>query len=65
MAVMGNFWTPQLTSLKTELDSHSSVISRTEWNAYFDWNFEASKCYQESKIASVKSKNFRWTEASY
>ena len=39
-----------------KLDNHSSKISKIEWNIYFDWYFEVSKCYQEPKIASLQSK---------
>ena len=37
----------KLNFLKTELDSRSSDISRTEWDAYFICFFEAFQCYQE------------------
>ena len=38
----GTFEIPKLNFLETRLDYNSSDISRTEWNAYFDWYFEAS-----------------------
>lgn len=46
---MGTSEIPKLTFFKTELDNHSSKISKIEWNTYFDWYFEASKCYQQSE----------------
>ena len=41
ITIMGKLEIPQLNFLKTKLDYHSSKISQTEWNAYFDWYFEA------------------------
>lgn len=38
---MGKFEVPKINFLKTKLDYHSSKIFQTEWNAYFDWYFEA------------------------
>ena len=38
---MGKFEIPKINFLKTELDYHSSQIFQTEWNAYFNWYFEA------------------------
>lgn len=35
----------KLTFLKAELDNHSCEIGKTEWNAYFEWYFEAFKHY--------------------
>lgn len=34
------FEIPQINFLKTKLDKNSA---KTEWNAYFEWYFEASK----------------------
>lgn len=53
----------KLNFLKTKLDSRSSNISRTEWDAYFICFFEAFQCYQEPTIASPQ-KILRLTEAS-
>lgn len=53
----------KLNFLKAELDFRSSDISRTEWDAYFSWFFEASQSYQEPMIASLQ-KILRLTEAS-
>lgn len=61
---MCNLWTPKLTCLKTKLDNHSSETVKSEWNAYLDGYFKASKHYQESKIASPKNNKLRLTEAS-
>ena len=33
---------PDFTFLKTELENHSSKISKTEWCSYLDWCFKAS-----------------------
>lgn len=60
----GIFQFSKLTFLKRELDNHGSKIVRTEWNAYFNWYFEASKHYQESKIASLQHRISRLTEAN-
>lgn len=38
---MGKFEIPKINFLKTKLDYHSSKTFQTEWNAYFDWYFEA------------------------
>lgn len=64
MVIMGNwrplwplwgiFSLPKLPFLKTELSSHASEIVPTARDAYFDWYFEASKYYQESKITSLQ-----------
>ena len=60
----GTFEIPKLTFLKAELDNHSSKISQIEWNAYFDWCFETSKCYQGPEIASLQNKILRLTQAN-
>ena len=52
----GNFELPKLTFVKTKVDIHSSVIYKTEWNAYFSRHFEASERYQESKIKFCRVK---------
>ena len=53
-----------LNFLKTKLDYNRSKFSRTEWNAYFDWYFEASQGYQWSKMASLQNKILRLTGAN-
>ena len=58
----GNSEIPKLNFLKTKLGHNSSKISRTEWNAYFNWYFEASHYSQDSKIASPQNKILRLTE---
>ena len=42
--------------LSQQLDYNCSKMSRTWWNAYFDWYFESSRCHQESKLASLQNK---------
>lgn len=51
MISLGNFQDPQLHLLKTKLDN-SAKIGKTDWNAYFEWYFEAAKQDQESEVAS-------------
>lgn len=63
MASIENFWTPH-TLLKTELGSHDSKTVKTEWDACFDWYFEAFKCYQEPKTTSLQNANYKLTEAN-
>ena len=46
------------------MDYYSAKISKTEWNAYFDWYFEASEYHQHPKIASLQSRILRSTEAN-
>lgn len=46
----------KLNFLETKLKYNSSKFSETHWNAYFDWHFEASQYYQESKTACMQSK---------
>lgn len=46
------------------MDNHNSKISQTEWNAYFDCYFEASKYYQEPILASLQNEISRLTEAN-
>ena len=67
----GTFEIPKLVFLKTKdnlklgfMDNHNSKISQTEWNAYFDWYFEASKYYQEPILASLQNEISRLTEAN-
>jgi len=62
MAIMGTSEIPKLTFFKTELDNHSSKISKIEWNTYFDWYYEASKCYQSQKLI-LQNKILTLTEA--
>ena len=51
----GTFEILKLTFLKNELDYYSSKISKTEWNTYSNWCFEASKHDQETKTASLQN----------
>lgn len=68
MAIMGNLgplwplwgnFLSKLPFLKTKLGSHASESVKTARDAYFDWYFETSKYYQESKIASLQDKMSR------
>ena len=67
--INGNYWETfeilRLNFLKIKSDDNSSNISRTEWNAYFDWHFEASQCYQESKIASLQNRISRFSSVQF
>ena len=67
--INGHYWETfeilRLNFLKIKLDDNSSNISRTEWNAYFDWHFEASRCYQESKIASLQNRILRFSSVQF
>ena len=55
----------KLNFLKTELDSRSSNISRTEWDAYFICFFEAFQCYQEpNDCLSTKGFEINWGKQS-
>ena len=56
----GTFEIIKLTFLKNELDYYSSKISKTEWNTYSNWYFEASKHDQETKIASLQNVKINW-----
>lgn len=51
MISLGIFQDPQLHLLITKLDN-SAKIGKTDWNAYFEWYFEAAKQDQESEVAS-------------
>ena len=42
------------------MDYYSSKISKTEWNTYSNWYFEASKHDQETKIASLQNVKIKW-----
>ena len=55
-SLWGIFEVPKLNFLKTELDYNSSKISRTEWNAYFNWYFEASLKIKNLKLKIKGSK---------
>lgn len=59
MASVGNLCDSQPHFLKTELDNNSTRIGKDEWNAYFEWYFEAFKCYQASEVACLQNKSFR------
>jgi len=48
--------------LKAKLDYNKLKSSKTEWDAYFSWYFEASQSYQKSKIVSLQTRILRWTE---
>lgn len=60
----GTFDLPKLIFLRTKLEDHSSKIKQTEWDAYFNWYLEASKCIQDSKIASLQNTISKLTEAN-
>lgn len=62
MATAGNLRDSQ-THFKTELDNNSTKIAKDEWNAYFEWYFEAFKCHQESEVACLQNKALELTEA--
>lgn len=51
----GTFDLPKFVFLRTKLEDHISQIKQTEWNAYFNWLLEASKCIQDSKIPSLQN----------
>lgn len=42
-----------------KLNNHSPMISKTEWNTYFNCYFEASKYGLKPKIASLSNKTLR------
>lgn len=45
MTIIQNLLNLRTYLKKTELDNHSSEISKTEWNAYFTQYFEASEYF--------------------
>ena len=46
---------PKLVFLRRKLEDCGSKIKPIEWDAYFNWYLEASKCIQDSKIASLQN----------
>ena len=55
MVIIGSFQSSELVFLKTKLESYSSKIKQTEWDAFLNWQLEASKCLQDSKIVSLQN----------
>ena len=53
MAIMRNLSITQ-DNFRSALESKDSQIKQTEWDTYFNWDADAAKRFQNSKIASLK-----------